>query len=350
MDFTTYFGLKKPLPADFYNIGDFNENADKIDNALNNLQTDIDALKTYIGAWNKPGTPASITVPTLKSGSTVTLSWAESTDPMGKAITYEVEYLLNIMGGTPPWQIAYEGSATSCTFTVLQDARAYDFRVRAKNSDNVYSTGYAQSDHLYVIHAPTVPSPITVPELNAGTDVTLSWGTSHGRPGEPITYEVEYLLNIMGGTPSWQVAYEGSATSCTFTVLQDARAYDFRVRAKNSENVYSTGYAQSGHLYVIHTPTVPSPITVPVLNAGTNVTLSWGTSTGRQGEPITYKVEYLLSIKGGTPPWQVAYEGSATSSTFTVLQDAIAYDFRVRAKNSDNVCSAYAESGRINVV
>lgn len=35
MDNTQYFNLKKPAPGDFYNVADFNDNADKIDAALN---------------------------------------------------------------------------------------------------------------------------------------------------------------------------------------------------------------------------------------------------------------------------------------------------------------------------
>ena len=34
MKYTEIYNLKKPEPTDFYNIADFNDNADKIDSAL----------------------------------------------------------------------------------------------------------------------------------------------------------------------------------------------------------------------------------------------------------------------------------------------------------------------------
>lgn len=43
-DFTENYNLKKPADTDFYNVQDFNDNADIIDSALNNLDAKIDSV------------------------------------------------------------------------------------------------------------------------------------------------------------------------------------------------------------------------------------------------------------------------------------------------------------------
>jgi hypothetical protein len=43
-DFTENYNLKKPVDTDFYNVQDFNNNADIIDSALNNLDAKIDSV------------------------------------------------------------------------------------------------------------------------------------------------------------------------------------------------------------------------------------------------------------------------------------------------------------------
>lgn len=51
-EFTANYHLKKPAPEDFYNIADFNENADLIDAALAQKADKDDVLDIDCGVWD----------------------------------------------------------------------------------------------------------------------------------------------------------------------------------------------------------------------------------------------------------------------------------------------------------
>ncbi len=59
METTTNLKLNKPAPEDFYDVGDFNENADKIDAAVSQLETAMQENASR-AAWS--GVPESGTV------------------------------------------------------------------------------------------------------------------------------------------------------------------------------------------------------------------------------------------------------------------------------------------------
>jgi predicted transcriptional regulator len=58
MNVTENYGLKKPAETDFYNVEDFNENMDKIDEELQEINKRVDASNEH--TENK-GNPHEVT-------------------------------------------------------------------------------------------------------------------------------------------------------------------------------------------------------------------------------------------------------------------------------------------------
>ena len=117
-----------------------------------------------------PSTPGSITVPTtINGGDTVTITWTASTDAESNLEGYELERSTN---GGSSWSNVYKGNALTTTNTVPFGTESVMYRVRAYDSENLYS-GYKISSQVTVINnqPPSVPASITVPnEVTGGRD------------------------------------------------------------------------------------------------------------------------------------------------------------------------------------
>lgn len=193
-----------------------------------------------VTANTAPTTPGSITVPsTINGGETVTISWTASTDAEGNLEGYELERSTN--GGTS-WNNIYKGNATSTTNTVPFGTESVMYRVRAYDSENLYSS-YKSSSQVTVINnnPPTVPASITVPnEVTGGGKVTITWGASTDSDGNLSGYALERQVD--GG--SWSEIYRGTALNFTDTITKGWASVAYRVRAYDDRNAYS-GYATS---------------------------------------------------------------------------------------------------------
>jgi hypothetical protein len=117
------------------------------------------------------------------------------------------------------------------------------YRVKAIDADNVES-GYRTSSIINITanQPPTVPSSITVPpQITAGMEVEITWGTSTDPDGNTLVYLLERSVD----EGSWQQIYSGENLEYTDTApTGGAETLQYRVRAKDSLNMYS-GYTTS---------------------------------------------------------------------------------------------------------
>lgn len=89
-------------------------------------------------------------------------------------------------------------------------------------------------------------------------------------------------------------------------------------------------------------PTTPPSITIPSsISGGSTITVSWGASTDAEGNLEGYIVE--RSTNGGSS-WSQIYQGSATSTTNTVVFGTETVMYRVKAYDSYGAESAYTTS------
>ena len=187
-----------------------------------------------------PSTPGSITVPTtINGGDTVTITWTASTDAESNLEGYELERSTN---GGSSWSNVYKGNALTTTNTVPFGTESVMYRVRAYDSENLYS-GYKISSQVTVINnqPPSVPASITVPnEVTGGGSLTITWGVSTDSDGNLSGYALERQVD--GGT--WSEVFRGNALNFTDTITKGWASVAYRVRAYDARTAYS-GYATS---------------------------------------------------------------------------------------------------------
>ena len=240
-----------------------------------NLLTSDDGT---INTNTAPTTPGSINVPgNIQGGSTITVSWGASTDAEKNLEGYVVERSTN---GGGSWMQIYQGSATTTTNTVPAGTETVMYRVKAYDSEGLYS-GYRTSSQITVINnnAPGIPASITIPnEVLGGKPLTITWGAATDVDGDLAGYSLERQVD---GGDTWTEVYRGSNLSYTDTVTRGWASVCYRVRAYDSHNAYG-GYATSQSRPVNNN-------IAPVITCSQGSGADLGTKDG--GFSIAYSVE-----------------------------------------------------------
>ena len=223
-----------------------------------------------------PSTPASISVPgSINGGTSITVSWAASTDAEGNLEGYIVERSTN---GGSSWSQIYQGSATSTSNTVAFGTASVTYRVKAYDSAGLES-GWKTSNTVTVTNnrAPSAPGSLTVPAIvRGGSTLAISWTAASDSDGNLSGYELERQVD--GG--SWSQIYKGSALAYTDTITSGWNTVAYRVRAYDTYNSTS-GYVTSD------TRTVDNNA-LPVITSSTASGTNLGTK--ETGFDLTYTV------------------------------------------------------------
>ena len=191
-----------------------------------------------------PTTPGSITIPsTIQGGSTITVQWTASTDAESNLDGYKVERSTD---GGNSWSQIYQGGSLSTTNTVPFGTETVMYRVRAYDTEGLYST-CRNSAQVSVFNntAPNTPAGITVPEtvLGGGT-LTVTWGAASDPDNNLTGYELERQVD--GG--NWSQVYKGANTSYTDSITRGWASVNYRVRscdAYDAVSGYTTGTART---------------------------------------------------------------------------------------------------------
>ena len=141
------------------------------------------------------------------------------------------------------WTQVYQGGATSTTNTVPAGTETVMYRVKAYDSEGLYS-GYRSSSQVTVINnnAPGIPASITIPnDVIGGQSLIITWGAATDVDGDLAGYSLERQVD---GGDAWEEVYKGSALSYTDTVTRGWASVCYRVRAYDSHGAYG-GYATS---------------------------------------------------------------------------------------------------------
>lgn len=188
--------------------------------------------------------------------------------------------------------------------------------------------------------APTTPGSITIPStIQGGSTITVQWTASTDAENNLDGYKVERSTD---GGSSWSQIYQGSSLSTTNTVPAGTNTVMYRVKAYDTQGSES-GYKISSQVTVINNqaPATPPSITIPneVLGGGT-VTITWGQASDPDGDLSGYELE--RKVDSGA--WSQVYKGTATNYTDSVTRGWATVAYRVRAYDSHNATSAYAET------
>jgi hypothetical protein len=223
-----------------------------------------------------PSTPASISVPqSINGGTSITVSWAASTDAEDNLEGYIVERQTD--GGS--WSQIYQGSATSTSNTVAFGTESVAYRVKAYDSAGLES-GWKTSSTVTVTNnrAPGAPGSITVPAVvRGGSNLAISWTQASDSDGNLSGYELERQVD----SGSWTQIYKGSGLAYTDTITSGWNTVAYRVRAYDTYNSTSS-YVTS------ETRTVDSN-NLPTITSSTASGSDLGTKT--EGFDLTYSVD-----------------------------------------------------------
>ena len=284
-----------------------------------------------------PSTPGTITIPTtINGGDTVTITWTASTDAESNLEGYELERSTN---GGSSWSNVYKGNALSTTNTVPFGTESVMYRVRAYDSENLYS-GYKISSQVTVINnqPPSVPASITVPnEVTGGGSLTITWGVSTDSDGNLSGYALERQVD--GG--AWAEVFRGNALNFTDTIAKGWASVAYRVRAYDARTAYS-GYATSD------TRTVNNN-TAPAITCASASGSDLGTKT--EGFTVAYSV---ADADNDTVTVKEKVDGTQKRS-FTATQDAqntfsVTGDTFMQLLNGSHALDIDASDGKASTV
>ena len=269
---------------------------------------------TFTLANTRPTAPTSFVA--TKSGSDITLTWSESSDPDGTVLDYEVSR----DGGA--WISA--GTDLTHTFAGLTVDTTYEFRVRAEDNNGAFSDNTTLT-YTSANEKPTVPRGFAA--RKNGLDVVLTWNASTDSDGSISRYEasgdngVNWVnVRVVGGVPD---------LTYTFTSLTIGTTYQFKVKARDNLGLYSDDASLS---FTLTNAKPTAPTGFAATKSGKDINLAWVASTDVDGTIADYEVS-----KDDGVTW--VSSGADLAHTFSGLIVGTTYDFKVKAKDNNGLYS-----------
>jgi chitodextrinase len=275
-----------------------------------------------------PTVPAGLTANSVTMNS-LNLVWSASTDNVGVS-KYEIQ---TNSTGTP---VSVNHPTLSRSMSGLAASTPYQFRIRscdASNNCSAYSSNISVTTTAAPdTTAPTVPTGL-VASGNTSTSINLNWNASTDAVGV-TKYEIQ--TNSTGAP----VAVNVPTLNRTMSGLIASTSYQFRIRAcdvANNCSAYSSNITSSTTAAPDTTaPTVPAGLAASG-NTSTSINLNWNASTDAIGV-TKYEIQ---TNSTGTP---VAVNAPTLNRTMSGLIASTSYQFRVRACDGANNCSAYSSN------
>ena len=256
------------------------------------------------------------------------MTWSAPADDGGSAITrYEVRYQ-EVGGSYGEYEnVAGGATATSTTVQDLENAKTYEFQVRAVNSAAAGQPATASA--TLAESAPGAPANLTA--TGGDEQVALSWGAPADGGSDILRYEYRYARAGVAYGDTWStVGGAGNARSVTVTGLTNGTDYKFQVRAVNS---VGEGTAAEASATPGRAPSAPTGITARVESE--TITVMWGMPADTGGSDLSgYQVRYRMN-GGNWSNWMNVEGGaSATSYTMTGLTNGTGHEIQVAAVNA----------------
>ena len=242
------------------------------------------------------------------------------------------------------WQPSAAGEALAApgphVITGLTNGETYQVQINAVKG--AASSGWSRifEDAPEAASVPSAPRHLGLSART--TTITATWSVPLSDGGTDITgYDVQYKETA--GTTWTDVTHTGVTTTAEVTGLTQGTGYDVRVRARNAVGASPWSTVASATTGVV---TAPSAVGVLGLMVGDGrLTVSWRPPASDGGSDITgYDLEYKLDTAtdqtASTPGdpntgWVAsALTPDTTTAELTGLTNGVAYNVRVRAKNS----------------
>ena len=288
--------------------------------------TGVPDVTVTIPLEGAPGAPRNLSA--TPGDRSVTLRWSPPASDGGSAIVrYQVRHQ-EVGGSYGDYEnVAGGATATSTTVRNLENAKSYEFQVRAVNSAAPGQPATASA--TLAESAPGAPASLT-PTAGDG-QVALSWGAPTDGGSQILHYEYRYARAGVAYDDAWTtVSGAGNARSVTVTGLTNGTEYRFQVRAVNS---VGDGAAAETSATPGRAPSAPTGLTARVESE--TITVMWSMPTDNGGSAILrYEVRYRMNGSSWSNWITVAGGASATSYTMDGLTNGIGHEIQVRAVNA----------------
>lgn len=260
-----------------------------------------------------PQVPQNFSVGTYSQGEII-LNWTEE----ALAESYEIEVSTNntfssLLTGYDP--LSLTAPANSATISGLADGSTYYVRIRANNTSG--SSNYSPTLTVLTLASPPV---LNAPAAVSANSFTLSWNPA----ATAIQYQIE-VANNPSFLASITVSVDATATTRTFSA-NPGTSYYYRISTINASGTSNTSASES---------LVTNPVsTAASLQGSDNFTANW--------LAINQALTYYLDVSADNFSTLLIDDldvGNVTSYEVTGLSSGTAYQYRIRAENTDNYIS-----------
>ena len=313
-----------------------------------------------VTAYAAPGAPTTITVPAKCYASTsYTVSWSGATG----ADHYESQTCRTTNGTWGSWSASTNRMSASFTdsWGSLPIGQKGKYRIRTINGADTASAWKESAEIVKEDTAPTTPGrPSASPANFASGNITLTWTASTDVDGNLSGYSIEYATrtNSSASWSNWGTLASSSTNSYTHAWTQRTVGYQikYRVRAKDTADVYSSYSSESAEVTVINTaPTAPgTPNVNPIKYFDGSITLTWTASTDINNNLSGYEISYATRTDNSASwsSWAVLTTTASTSYSHAWNETTIGKQikYRVRAYDALSAYSSYSSDSAIATV
>ncbi|MFT4703400.1 MAG: PKD repeat protein [Bradymonadia bacterium] len=236
------------------------------------------------------------------------LTFENTTDPEGDALSYQVELSLDEF----MQQVTFTRSNIAATGRVqtrvdvpgtLDEDRRYYWRVRAVTADVVGEWSAVISFRVNRTNRPPGRATLVTPlAFSDSRRPTLIWRNASDPDGDLFTYELELYDSSLDGTRVWaldNITPLQTETSATLTfALEDEGGYVWRVRAVDSSPPFPVGQWSALGAFTVDTanlgpprPELLSPGVGQLVDLSMNVVLQWTQGRDPNGDQVEMTVE-----------------------------------------------------------
>ncbi|OGS22446.1 MAG: hypothetical protein A2252_01250 [Elusimicrobia bacterium RIFOXYA2_FULL_39_19] len=270
----------------------------------------------YVQAYNPSGTANSTALTKYSMAevpgsaamvmvglSSTTITWGD-TNPAGT--NYQVARATDTSFATTTLGTLTAG--TTSTITTLTQGTTYYIKVRAQNTDSIF-TNFNSTISIITDRVPNgPPTAVNLIYPVASTVVTtlnpyFNWTAATDPEADPVSYEVQYTTDSGFGGYSFVSGITGTTGYTLATPLMDNASYYWRIRSyATGGSTLSSTSTFMGAFTVDTVPNAPAAFNLlspadGVINGTTTITLDWQDSSDADlGASLTYSIYYSTYI------------------------------------------------------
>ena len=275
------------------------------------------------GTWSATGTVQVILTP----GSAPTLSVPATNLTGGYSVTWgavagTTRYELQERQGSGSWDLIHNAGSTS---KALSGKATGNWGYRARACNEAGCSSWSATSTVAVTRPPTGAPTATAPSTSTTGSYSISWTT--------VTHAASYQLQEQLASGSWATIHDAAGTSKAVSGKSTGN-WSYRVRACNAAGC--GGWSSTRTVVVTTTPPATPVLQLTLTSAGSQFTASWNS--------VAFASSYRLQEQLSNGTWVQAWEGTATSRTFSKAHGV--YRYQLRACNAAG-CSAWGATRTI---